>query len=195
METIVDIDVYGRLGVQNTLTEHQNDKAISNAMVLYLTSNSGDFLLAPEKGGILKRILFKITNEQLLNEKTKEIVEALELEFGAVAKNIECELTHDGYTKLTEVNVFWESSLSGEENQVQFFSKNSLEAEVRRIYIPFIGDNLLAFCILKKDEQTGIRISKDSIENIYVWGQYAFSNFTELDSNYNDIILICNEGT
>jgi len=193
MGLLTDIDVYSRLDKEKKLTQHLQDDAISNAMIFFLSTVQGDFLFEPQRGGILKKLLFKVINEERIFETTKEIKNELESEFGKYAKNIEVFIDHYSDTRLTEIQIYWNSIITNEENQVLFYSRNYKDSQIKKTEIPFIDDNLLTFVIMKKPENENKKLIKNLLTNYYEWGNYIFINFNESSSNFNEIENICNE--
>lgn len=188
---LIDFDVYGRSSNTGGALIHQNDFAISNAIIFYLTSGKGDYLYNPTAGGILQSLLFKLLDQKYVNYYTTQISEALNAEFGGLISNISVEITSDFQKRMYLINVFFTSRQSGLVNQVEFNTKPTIKetSTITIIDINLTGDNLLGFVLLQLGypDQARFKLELSKEDGKWYWGRFRFLEFDENSSNFQQI--------
>lgn len=192
----VDLDVYGRSASQGGALLHKDDYAISNSIVFYLTSKKDSYLYKPNEGGLLDSLLFKLMDEQLFSLYTTKISKKLKDAYRTLIENVKVNmysLSDDDIRKI-QIEVFYTSLLSNNENKVIFYVKQAEpKLDINYVDVYFEGDNLLAFVLLKKEDMPEeYKIMKNISDGYWYWGIYRFITFSESSSNFDEIINIIN---
>ena len=192
-QTIVDLDVYGRNSILGGALVHEDDFAISNSIIFYLTTSEGDYLFRPELGGVLESMLFKALTPEKASFYQSRIANALNNRFGALATDIEVSVQTDFENRLYRIDVFFTSVQSGQTNQVPIALKIPNIENLGKLYTPvdFVDDNLLGFVIVQKPNNSKPLI-KNETDELWYWGPYKFTNFNEDSENFQEIFDIIN---
>lgn len=191
--TLVDLDIYGRRSPNGGVTIHEQNNAISNAMVFFLTSKKGDFIWNPELGGLLHRLEFKL-NTTDMREVEQEIISSLEQLFGPVAIIDEVLVIPNHENRRFEIQVVWSSRLNSEQNGVRFEVSatrgNPTNQKSKGVYdVDYVGENALNFVLLNLSLQKGISLEKTG-DDKWVWGLYKFTSLQPSDPYFYQITAI-----
>lgn len=199
---LIDLDVYGRNSSGGKAQVHYNDQAISNAIVFYLTTNKGDFLYEPGKGSIFKEILFKNMDDSRIAMEETRIREEIEREFGDVVQDTDVSITLDSETKTLEVDFYWKSRETGEENAGIFNvalpenvnTELKIENTGRKIPVPYTGDNLVAWVSLNVDSPSmqNQSLLYDNRTDKWTYGNFELTNLSSTSPEFDEIITIIN---
>lgn len=190
--SLVDLDVYGRTSNAGGALVHQDDFAISNAIIFFLTTKRGDYLYRPSLGGLLDRLLFKLLDIDKARFYGEQIANELDNEFGALLDDIEVIITPNFEERYYEVNVYYTSIQTRESNQAVFFTRPKNEIS-QRVYqdVEFVGDNLLAFVALQK-EKISDKLILNARDEVWYWGNFRLVNFNQSSDNFQEIFDIIN---
>jgi len=193
MTILMDIDLYGRENTDGTAMEHLGDEAIKMALIVWLTSKKGEFVLNPEEGGILDVSLFKNLSTNKIPELTFKIKNAINnrfypsiiLEFISIEPNYEY--------RLWVINIAFRTSEAGSLQEVQIYTKD-LSKRLNVVYenIEYIEENLRNFCLVQKTNMSGYKLVFNPENGNWEWGKYIFVNFSVSDPYYSEILQICN---
>jgi phage baseplate assembly protein W len=192
----IDLDLYGRTSTNGQPLVHSGDYAISNAIVLYLNSNRGDFLYQPNYGGAMAPFVFKNMTDKSTSKLKSNLERDLSGSFGKLVSGIEVEVTAEKENRILDVEVYYTSIESGQTNSAGFTvgEKTIRNAENDPwIRIRFTGDNLIAFMVMKKPDYPNSQMTFDSPEQKWVWGPYLFTNLSSTDPDFEEIQSIANE--
>lgn len=199
MASLADIDVYGRTTTDGTPKIQQGDNAISNALILYLTSRKGDFVNQPTFGGPLEFMLFKnlIRNTEDIETKIANEINTI---FGNLITLQEVSVEPDFLGRQWLVDIVYKGNATGDLSKVQYYA-NSAQSQFnapkvftsnRYVDIHYSGENLYNFVLLKKEEIPGERLVKNSEDNLYYCGFYRFSNLLITDPYFSRIEYVLN---
>lgn len=188
---LVDFDVYGRSSNIGGALIHENDFAISNAIIFFLTSAKGDYLYNPTEGGILQQLLFKLLDQKYVNYYTDQIVKVLETKFGSLITNVEVQITSNFEKRMYIVDVFFTSIQTSLVNQVEFNTRPIIRetATITIIDINLQDDNLLGFILLQLGypDQAREKLELNNEDGKWYWGKFRLNSFSESSSNFNQI--------
>ena len=175
----MDIDLYGRENTDGTAMEHLGDEAIKMALIVWLTSKKGEFVLNPEEGGILDVSLFKNLSTNKIPELTFKIKNAINnrfypsiiLEFISIEPNYEY--------RLWVINIAFRTSEARSLQEVQIYTKD-LSKRLNVVYenIEYIEENLRNFCLVQKTNMSGYKLVFNPENGNWEWGKYIFVNFS-----------------
>jgi phage baseplate assembly protein W len=199
MASLADIDVYGRTTTDGSPKIQKGDNAISNALVLYLTSRRGDFVNQPDFGGPLEFMLFKNLNKDTDEIETK-ITNEINRVFGNLVTLQDVSVQPDYLGRQWVVDVIYKSNATGDLSKVQYFVNSSqgqfsppnVFQSNRYVDIHYSGENLYNFVLLKKEEVPGERLVKNADDNLYYWGFYKFPNLLLTDPYFAQIEFAIN---
>lgn len=185
----VDVDVYGRKEKGGDLQRYASDKALSNAMVFYLTTNRGDFVYNSKIGGVLEFLKFKLMNisEGDVQDSVRLSLEKLFGDYAAIVDVFAEKLLAD---RRWRIAVIWLSKLTGEQNGIEFQVNSGQRAPQAAgttvVSMPYAGENLYNFILLQKEFQPAdiLHVNK---EGVYVWGVWAFPELTSQDEYFGVI--------
>lgn len=196
---IVDLDVYGRTNPDGNPKVHSGDTAISNALVLYLTSRKGDFINNPNFGGPMEFMLFKGLNQDtnLIEQKMREEIEAI---FSGLLQIELISVEPDFQGRQWVVDIYYRSLSTNDINAVRYYANTTASnyAPQERfkpnifIDVPYTDENLLNFIMLKKSEIPNEKILKNETDGFFYWGYYRLINFNENDPLFEQIITLVN---
>lgn len=191
--TFQDIDIYGREEASGKPYELFNEDAVKNALVLWITSKAGDFLLNPEAGGLLDRVLFKNMHGRSINLFTFALKNALYTEFFPAIRIIDFDIERDYQLKTLKISITYEISVSSSVQQLSFYTKDLIPiVEQKEQEVPYTDVNLQMFCIIRKPDMNNELLVYNEEEGSWRWGIYKFTNFSTEDSLYSEILEICN---
>ena len=188
-----DIDLHGIENADGSPKEYVGIQAIKNALYVFLSSKTGDYLMSPQSGGILDRMVFKtMTPDFLENIKTILKVE-LEEHFPMISmENV--LITPDHLNRFVQITVYYSIPSEGIMNDsVDVFynaeySTNSFTYED----IDYKGDQLLDFMKLKKPEFSNSKLVFDYDGGFWKWGKYKFTNLLPNTDEFEDLIILAN---
>lgn len=193
---IIDFDVYGRSSNIGGALIHQNDFAISNAIIFFLTSAKGDYLYNPTEGGILQSLLYKLLDQKYVNYYTNQIIKILELKFGSLISSIDVQITSDFEKRMYVVDVFFKSKQTGVVNQVEFNTRPIVRetATITIVDVNLSGDNLLGFVLLQLGypDQVREKLLLNSEDGKWYWGRFRLNEFSENSDNFDQIFETIN---
>ena len=191
---IHDIDIYGREETSGKPFEILNEEAINNALTLWLTSKAGDFLRNPTVGGILDRILFKNIESESLDKWLFSLKNAVFFEFIPSIDIIDLSIENEYSQRYLKIKLVYRINLTNQIQSLEVFTKNLLPiVEQKQQSIPYTGQNLLMFCMIRKPDMKNKLLEYDIKESKWEWGIYEFINFSDSDTYYEQILSICNE--
>jgi len=191
--SIVDIDVYGRSSQSGGALVHENDFAISNAIIFYLTSQRGDYLYESSLGGVLSELLFKLLTEDKAAQYASKIESEIITQFGAVVSDVSVVVTPNFTDRYYEINIFYISVRTQLSNQAIFYTKPKYSSEeINYVDVLFTGDNLLAFVTLQIDSGLNKPLVYNNDQKWY-WNLFRLVNFNEESSNFQEIYNLINQ--
>lgn len=192
-QTLIDIDVYGRDSITGGALIHEDDFALSNGIIFFLTSSQGDYLYRPDLGGILEGMLFKQLTPEKASFYQSKISRAIDSQFGALLTDIDVTIETDFENRMFRIDIFFTSLQSGQTNQVPIAVRVDKLESLGKAYVPveFIDDNLLAFVMVQQPVVPDPLI-KNQNDNIWYWGTYKLINFNEDSDNFQEIFDLIN---
>lgn len=188
-----DISIYGKessLGIAEEITD---TKAISNALIMFLTLKKGELLYNSQEGGILDDFLFKILTKQTLENISRDLYTEITNFFYPSIVVEDIALTPDKVKKLLKIEISYFTNLTNDRDQVTFYTEGNFEqASTTYIDVSYTGKNLVTFCKSKKPSLQNARLILDEEENSWVYDIYKFINLTFEDIHFGEILQICN---
>jgi hypothetical protein len=193
MPTYVDVDLYGRETSAGVGIEYLDEDAVKNALELWLTSKKGDFLYNHGEGGVLDYTLFKNLSDANLRLLTFQIKNAFHNAFFPALEFNQVVFTPDYEARILEIDISYTNPASSISSTITLFV-NTTYSYQRFSYedIPYIGENLRNFCMVKSVDMTQYKLLYDMEDQIWKWGMYKFTNFNSSDPFFSDILAICN---
>jgi phage baseplate assembly protein W len=191
--TFADSDIFGRELSNGQAVEHIDAEAIKNALTLFLTSKKGDFLMQPEMGGPLDRVLFKSLDGNVSALVIFTIKNALINYFSPAIKIIDIQFDPDYTSRIWQITIYYTSNLSTTIEQVEVYTKDILNITQQLTQnILYTGESLRMFCLMQKSSMGSELLALDTTDNKWHWGKFLFENFTTEDAFFTDILAICN---
>lgn len=191
--TFADSDIFGRELSNGQAVEHIDAEAIKNALTLFLTSKKGDFLMQPEMGGPLDRVLFKSLDGNVSALVIFTIKNALINYFSPAIKIIDIQFDPDYTSRVWQITIYYTSNLSTTIEQVEVYTKDILNITQQLTQnILYTGESLRMFCLMQKSSMGSELLALDTTDNKWHWGKFLFENFTTEDAFFTDILAICN---
>lgn len=186
---IVDIDVYGRTDETGQLILHDQDYALSNALVFWLTSKAGDYIYHPELGGILDKYKFKVMRSTESLDITKDLTAAIETYFGTYISVQQVTVTPDNVNRTYGIQILYTSLLTQDPNQVNFTirpptTKNTF---TQTYEIAYIGDNLINFVLTQLPNYGGQPVKFNNDTQQWTWGPFILINLTSTSPELSTI--------
>lgn len=189
----MDIDIYGYENGDGSPVIHYDDAAIKNALTLWVTSKKGEFLYAPRSGGILDPLLFKNMDPNKLQMILFGIKNDIVTAFTPAINLVGLDVKPDYENRLLEISIQYASKTTGQIEEVLIYTKNIYSITEQEFQdVTFTGLNLKTFCLMKKPDMEGKILSYDENNLKWQWGIYTFSNLTEADPYFSEILAICN---
>lgn len=193
-KTIVDLDVYGRNSSTGGALVHENDFAISNAIVFFLTTRKGDYLYNSDLGGVLDKLLFKFLDENEAFFFSSQIQNELKKEFGSVIDNINVLIIPNYENRYYEIRVFYKSLITNQNNEAVFFTKpismNNIES-ISYIDVDFEGDNLIAFVTLNLSNNYS-KLVFNHKDGKWYWGKFRLNKLNETSPVFQEVFDLIN---
>lgn len=188
---LIDIDFYDRfLGDDPVIV--RDKEAVSNALIAYLTSESGDYIKST-RGGILKRLLFKNINAPTVNKYRGIIEEDLNLNFTPFINIVEFDITSVPGTKKQVIKLIWafpnESITDDQEVLIGLEDLSDIQVKNTIFTIFQSGDALINIINALSYENQGLPLDLND-ENIYQWGRFVFPNLDSESPEFADIQAI-----
>lgn len=191
--TYSDADIFGRELSNGQAVEHIDSEAVKNALTLFLTSKKGDFLMQPELGGPLDRVLFKSLDGNVSSLVIFTIKNALTNYFSPAIKIKDIKFEPDYINKIWQITIYYTSSLSSTIEQVEVYTKDILNISQQvNQNVLYVGENLKIFCLMQKPSMKSELLTYDDSDEKFHWGKFIFENFTIEDNEYENILAICN---
>lgn len=183
---IQDIDIYGRSDAAGNPILHEQDLAVSNALVSWFTSKAGDYIYRPDLGGVLDRSVFKLMTADRNAALKKFFTDEINANFGGVLNLINVTVTPDSTARLYTIEISYISLLTNKTNLARFDTKpqESKTPVVNFLQIPFIGENLTNFAIAHSYDLRGKKMIFDDITGFWTWGPFQFINLRNEDYNF-----------
>lgn len=188
-----DIDVYGREKTDGTPYELNNEEAVKNAVILWITSKAGDFLRNPEAGGLLDRVLFKNMHGRSIGLFLFALKNALINEFSPSIKILDTQVERIYEYRTLKIHITYLIVASNIIQKVEVFTKDikSID-EQKEQTVTYTGANLRMFCLIRVPNMNNELLIYNEEEDKWRWGIYYFQNFSTEDPYYDEIISICN---
>ncbi len=191
---IQDLSVWGEQNIDGTAKDLIDDAALNNALISFLMSSRGDYILDPTIGGPLKDFTFKNMDNGSIEKLRFSIQNALYMKFDGLIKVQRIDITPDYENRLSEINIIYISLLSDEQKSATVYVKDTTKVNyVTYQDIVYTGDNLYTFVQIKKSDMIGKKLVYNTKELAWIWGSnLKFSNFSISDSRFEDILAMCN---
>lgn len=190
MATYKELDPYGRETPQGDAREGLNDDAISNLLAFFLSTKSGVFINEPEKGGMFQNLLFRSLSP-LSGEQISSYASQIQKRFSRILELDSLTIEPDIVNRAWEVTVKWRSLLTKEfqETDIILFADQSPSYQkFDLIGIPDIGETLFYFILAEQPSMSTVYLEYNTSSEQWEWGKYVFTNFSESDPYYTQII-------
>lgn len=184
-----DLDIYGRTDAQGGILVHEQDKAIANALVAFLTSRGGDYIYQPSVGGVLDAIPFKLMTGERSKQLKSFFNSVITDKFGGVTRLESVNVVSNEVTKTYKIGIEYTSLLTNNKVLVNFNTKQKPADKVVTTFVdvPYTGDNLLNFVLLHLIELPGVPLKKDDSTGVWVWGSWRLINLQDTQPEFAEI--------
>ena len=191
---IHDLSAWGEQNTDGTALSLVDDAALNNAIVSFLMSSKGDYILDPTIGGPLRDFSFKNMDTASIEKLRFSIRNALYMKFDDLIELKAIDIIPDYTNKLSEINIVYVSLLSDEQKSATVYVKDTSKVNyVTYQEIIYTGDNLYTFVQIKKSDMLGKKLAYNTKELAWIWGSnLKFTNFTISDTRFDDILALCN---
>ena len=188
-----DIDIYGEESIPGNALEYFDTKAISNALNLWLTSSSGDFLRNPTAGGLLDKYLFKNLDNSSLFKIQLEITTAFKNNFSDVLALDGIQFNPDYNNRILEINVKYHDKRTGtSDNIVAYVNSDYAYKKFEYQEVSYMGENLYRFVIITLPSNSNSQLVFDSTLLKWTWSPYILTNLTYEDEYFSQILALIN---
>lgn len=187
-----DIDYYGEETKSGSAKEYFGEDAMKKAFLTYLMSDPDDYLLHPQRGGVLTRLFHKNMNGVSLSDAYLVLDRVIKEEYRGITVNNISFIPND-VDGILEIDIDYIIDATG--TQVNS-SVNILTGVKNENYtyqnVEFIEVNLLNFCENKKASQGNNLLGFDTNLASFRWGNFVFINLTQNDPYFSAIETVCN---
>lgn len=193
-QVLMDIDIFGRENPDGTAKEYYEDEAIKMALITWLTSKKGDFLMEPTEGGIIHdTLLFKNMTASKVSQVSFAIKNAINNGFVPDIDIRKILIEPDYENRMWIIEIYFTNPESGNHSEVQIFTKD-LSQKLTYTYedVPFTEDNLYNFVRIKQVNIPDERLVFNPESGYWEWGKYRLINLTPSDSKFSDILSLIN---
>lgn len=193
MANLQDIDFYGKINADGSLTEYYDKDAVRNALTLWLNSKRGEFLYNPSYGGLLDRALFKNLTTSTLQQILLSLFDGIEKWFSPQLEIEDIRMEPDYENRILAITIVYINTLDGNQDEVTIYTKDISQYEHKEYQsIEYSGNNLEEFVKLQKVDMKGKLLEFNMDHDKWIWGQYIFENFNHDSSNFATILTLCN---
>lgn len=192
--TFSDLDYQGREDATSAILVYEGvdqDKAVSNSMIAWLSSKAGDYIYQPTVGGPLDVIIMKLITQDKTEEVRNYFQNILDSNYGGVLEVDTIIVEPDITERQFNIEISYRSLLTNNNNLVLFSTKAPQGSNIPEFSdVPYIGQNLLNFVEQKLPVLPGVMMTFDEVNSVYQWGPYRFINLKNTDSNFNTILRL-----
>lgn len=190
---IIDIDAYGKVNADGSLLELTNQDAVKNALLLWLGSKRGEYVMNPTAGGVLDASLFKNINEANVALLKLTLFTDLQERFSPSITVEDISVVPDYELRLLEITIKYVNQTDGNQDQLTFYTKDTSAYEHKEYQIiTYSGNNLEEFVRLKKPEMKTKILEYNIDLDKWVWGMYIFEGFSFSSPNFETVLTLCN---
>jgi hypothetical protein len=188
-----DFDIYGREHDDGSPFYFQDDEALNNALILWITSSKGDFIRNPEEGGILNKYLFKNMTPTMIEQLQFSLSNAILRRFSGMLTLNSININPEKVSRSIKIDLYY-TSLATNKPSIATLYIDEFPTIVYYKYqdVGYVGDNLYNFVVLKKPSMTGRKMTYNIEEESWTWGKFKFINLTTSDSRFSDILAYIN---
>lgn len=191
----MDIDQFGKEHSNGTPYEYFDEEALKNALMLWLGSRKGEFLMFPDRGGPLDRTIFKNMSAGNMNKLRFALRNALD-KFTPAIEIKALSIEPDYNNRLWEIGINYINPLTNRLQSLTIYTKDtSHQKDYTYEEINYEDDNLLNFVQIKKPSMNNRLLIYDSVQGYWRWGKFLFTNFSMESSNFDAILSYINTGT
>ena len=193
MAQVIDLDIWGNVDAQGSITEHNNGDALKIALTLWLTYKGGEILFNPDDGGVLDEALFRVVTTDNSDKISFSLRNAIINYFEPEIQLTEVLVTPDYENRRYEIEVSYYNNQQDISDTVIIYTKE-INQVVEKSYqiVTYIEENLYNFCITNKDNQPNEILRFDGDKATFVWGLYEFTNLEASDSYFPLILQLLN---
>ena len=191
--TYQDIDFYGNSDSNGSPLEYYNHFAIKNALLTFLLSKRGDFILNPTDGGILDTALFKTLTDTARDKIFFTIKNAINKYFSPKITLVAINVIPNYNGRYWEISITYREAIFNTNEELVVYTK-STNNDVSYVYqeVLFEDDNLMEFAVSKKANMKGKLLLYEPEFVCFVWGQYKLTNLTPSSSNLSEMLAYIN---
>lgn len=187
-----DIDYYGETTSYGSLKEYYGEDAMKKAFNNYLISDPDDYLLNPDRGGIITRLFHKTMNGVNLSDIYIIMLRTISEDFNGVTVN-SINFQPNDAEGILEISIDYIVDATGNLSNT---SLNILTGVKNENYtyqnVPLVEENLLNFCESQKATNGNNLLGFDTNLASFRWGNYVFVNLTQNDPYFATIESVCN---
>lgn len=191
MATIfTEIDVYGRETSSGNPLVLNGDDAIENAIVNYCGTRRGALVREPLRAGIFDNLLYTPVRS-LTNIEIDEYAVPFSDAFGNFVNVLDFNIEPDYENNAFVIQIGWSSKLTAQQRETSIALRNQLsptEQSFSYVGVDSIGDNLYFFVMSQQPSMPEIILEYNIEASAWIWGKYVFTNFSETDPRYSDIL-------
>lgn len=189
-----DIDLFGEENTNGTPKEYFDKDALKNSITFWLMSKKGDYIEAPQEGGVIDFALFKNMTGEMEEIIKFRIETAFSLYFTGVAEIVDIIITPNYTQRYTEIDISYKDLINGVIDSITVYPTSSTKAK-RFTYteIEFVEENLFTYVKLTKPDMLDQKLVYNLNENVWIWGnRFKFVNFDFSDPYFDTILEYIN---
>ena len=198
-EQYFDIDGSGAEDSAGNPVTYFDKYAIQQAILKYLSSDAGDYLMLPEMGGITETLLFTNMTPAVGEEIENTLRSALRDNFSDAISNIRVVSNPILETEVWEITISFMDKLN--DNQISTLvitmedTESTQDKFTKFIDLESTGDNLIEDIIYIKANIAGMTdkiLAYNFTEGLFFWGQYRLTNFSSASPNFSEVLALIN---
>jgi len=188
-----DISLYGEENPDGSAKELFDDDCIGNALVLWLTSRRGDFILSPTTGGILEDMVFKNMSNLNIELLVFKLQTEILLTYSDILSLSGIQVIPNYTERFLEIKISYQIISTKKDKTATIYIDTAIKPE-KFVYedVLYTGQNLESFVLVTKSTMKGKVLQWNFDENSFVWGRFRLINLTDSDPYFSRILQTCN---
>lgn len=188
-----DFDLEAKTYNNGNAVVYENDDAIKNSVLLWLTSSRGDFLKNPDAGGMLDFFLFKNITTERLRLLGFSLYNEMYFTFLGLIKILDINIVPNYTQRYIQIEITYQIIESEQVIKEELIIDKPVNNKTKTyIEIDYIEENLYNFVKIQKNSHQDKKLKFDTTLNSWIWGEFKLVNLTESDPYFAQILELCN---